>query len=254
VPVRHIGKAITNLIFLAFQLIRHARAGTCVERSNGPSEGAHIAVAVGLNSDTSPGTAARARQIWFWPLIALWLASTVFGLRIVWAYDNTPGALAKAPQRWPAVSTLALAQGRHTLVVFAHPQCPCSRASLGELAELLARSPKKPATYVVFLKPAGFADGWEKTGLWQAAETLPSTSLVRDEAGAVARAFGVATSGQALLYDAAGKLRFNGGMTGSRGHAGDNPGRAALVALIGDTPANRASANVFGCPLFASGS
>ena len=211
-------------------------------------------MAEGLNPQSSTGTVARGRQIWFWPLIAVWLASTIFGLRIVWAYDNTPGALANAPQRWPAASHLALGGGRHTLVVFAHPQCPCTRASLGELAELLARSPKKPTTYVVFLKPTGFADGWEKTGLWHAAEKLPGTTVVRDDAGAEARAFGVATSGQALLYDAAGKLRFNGGMTGSRGHAGDNAGRAALVALIGDTPANRASANVFGCSLFAPGS
>ena len=77
---------------------------------------------------------------------------------------------------------------------------------------------------------------------------------VRDDGGAEARAFGVETSGQTLLYDAAGKLRFNGGITGSRGHAGDNAGRKALVALIGETAPDRNGASVFGCPLFAAGS
>ena len=46
----------------------------------------------------------------------------------------------------------------------AHPQCVCTRASVGELAEALARAGTTPKTYVVFLKPSSFADGWEKTG------------------------------------------------------------------------------------------
>jgi hypothetical protein len=79
-------------------------------------------------------------------------------------------------------------------------------------------------------------------------------TVLRDDGGGEARAFGVATSGQTLLYDSRGALVFNGGITGSRGHAGDNAGRAALIALIGRAPTDRSGANVFGCPLFVSGS
>jgi hypothetical protein len=189
-----------------------------------------------------------------WILTAVWLGAAVFGLRVVWAYDNAPGVNARAPQRWPARSALAAASDRQTLVVFAHPQCPCSRASIGELAEVLARTQHQPRTYVVFLKPTGFADGWEKTGLWQTASGLPGVTVLRDDGGAEARAFGVETSGQTLLYDSRGALLFNGGITGSRGHAGDNAGRAALIALIGRAPTGRSDANVFGCPLFSPGS
>ena len=42
--------------------------------------------------------------------------------------------------------------------------------------------------------------------------------------------------GQTLLYDAGGTLIFSGGITGSRGHAGDNAGEAALVALLTQRP------------------
>ena len=52
--------------------------------------------------------------------------------------------------------------------------------------------------------------------------------MLRDDDGAEARRFGAETSGQTLLYDARGALAFSGGITGARGHAGDNAGRASL--------------------------
>lgn len=217
-------------------------------------EGVHIAPGATLTSEISTDQGPRSRQIWLWLVIGGWLATAVFGLRIVSAYDNTPGALAQAPQRWPAASALAAPAGQPALVLFAHPQCPCTRASLGELAEVLARARRPIQTYVVFLKPLAFDAGWEKTALWESATRLPGAVAIRDDGGAEAQAFGAATSGQVLLYDGSGKLRFNGGITGSRGHAGDNAGRAALIALIGGAPADRSGASVFGCPLFTAGS
>ncbi len=56
--------------------------------------------------------------------------------------------------------------------------------------------------------------------------------MLRDDDGAEAKRFGAETSGQTLLYDERGTLAFSGGITGSRGHAGDNAGRASLLALI----------------------
>ena len=56
--------------------------------------------------------------------------------------------------------------------------------------------------------------------------------MLRDDDGAEARRFGAETSGQTLLYDEHGALLFSGGITGARGHAGDNAGRASLVALL----------------------
>ena len=98
-----------------------------------------------------------------------------------------------------------------------HPQCTCSRASLAELAELLARARPRPRTFVLFIKPAGFADGWEHTDLWQTASGLPDVTVIRDDEGREAARFGAATSGQTFLYDARGTLLFSGGITAARG-------------------------------------
>jgi hypothetical protein len=193
------------------------------------------------------------RAAWGWIAAALWLSCAGTGLYFVWAYDNGPGLAATAPQEWPRLTTLVRASDRPTLVLLAHPQCDCTRATLGELAEVLARTPNPPKTYVLFLRPAMFAAGWEQTSLWKTAKSLPNVTVLRDDDGAEARRFGAETSGQTLLYDERGVLAFSGGITGSRGHAGDNAGRASLVALLSERPAERRDSNVFGCPLFAEG-
>ena len=136
----------------------------------------------------------------------------------------------------------------------AHPRCSCTRASLGEFAEVIARARTPPKTYVLFIVPKGFANGWETTDLWRQAAALPNVTVVRDDDGREARHFGAATSGQSLLYDGRGRLVFSGGVTGARAHPGDNLGRQALVALLNREAPARTGTNVFGCPLFHTGS
>ncbi len=185
---------------------------------------------------------------------AIWLGAAVAGLWVLWRYDNTAGEGARAPNQWPSPTTLARAADRPTLVMLAHPHCTCTRASLGELAEVIARARIRPKTYVVFMAPETFGNGWETTDLWRTAASLPEVTVVRDGDGREARRFGAETSGQTLLYDEHGLLVFSGGITGARAHAGDNLGRQSLVALLNRTPAERSGTNVFGCPLFATGS
>jgi hypothetical protein len=181
----------------------------------------------------------------------MWAIFVVCGLSVLWAYDNTPGEPGQSPARWPVGTRLSRSDERPTLLLFAHPQCSCTRASLGELAETLARIKRQPKTYVVFLKPFGFDRDWEKTDLWRAASSLPNVTVLRDDEGVEATRFGAITSGQTVLYDQDGALLFSGGITGARGHAGDNPGRASLVALLNDAQSERSWTSVFGCRLFA---
>jgi len=187
---------------------------------------------------------------WVWVLAAVWFVGIASGLWVVWAYENQPGADARAPHQWPAGSTLVPANDRATLLFVAHPQCSCTRASVQELGEVLARTSNHPKTYVLFLKPSTFEPGWEKTDLWRRAAALPDVIVLRDDDGSEARRFGIETSGQTLLYDGRGTLIFRGGITGSRGHAGDNAGEAALVTLLAKGQADRSETSVFGCPLF----
>jgi hypothetical protein len=190
------------------------------------------------------------RRPWVWVAAAVWLVSVISGLGVVWAYENRPGSKANAPHDWPVHSTLVAASDRPTLLFVAHPQCTCTRASIDELAEALARAPQHPKTYVLFLRPAVFEPGWAQTDLWRSAAALPNVTVVRDDDGIEARRFGVETSGQTLLYDRDGALIFSGGITGSRGHAGENAGELALVSLLTHGRADRTGTNVFGCPLF----
>jgi hypothetical protein len=189
--------------------------------------------------------------VWLTIVAILWAVTIVSGLGVVWAYENRPGAGANPPQRWPAQSTMVSAADRPTLIFLAHPQCTCTKASLDELAEVLARAPKHPKTYVLFLRPTTFDAGWAQTDLWRQAAALPDTTVLRDDDGAEARRFKVETSGETLLYDPTGSLIFSGGITGSRGHVGANAGEASLVSLLTRGNAERRETNVFGCPLFA---
>jgi hypothetical protein len=183
----------------------------------------------------------------------LWLTIVAAGMAKLMDYDSSPGAAAAAPGEWPPAAVMTRAANGPTLVMFVHPRCDCTRASLGELAEVLARARQKPRTYVVFIKPQKSGEAWEHSSLWISASKIPGVSVVRDDAGAEAHRFGVRTSGQTLLYDADGRLVFSGGTTAARGKPGNSTGRATLVALIaGETPP-ASSTPVFGCELFGPG-
>jgi hypothetical protein len=164
-------------------------------------------------------------------------------------YETTPGATAPAYSAWPAGSRLNRDPARPTLVMFVHPRCPCSRASLNELTALLSRCEGRVAVQIVFFKPAGFDDGWERTGLFETAQRTPGALVFCDEGGVEAVRFGVTISGQSLLYAPDGELLFQGGLTRSRGHEGDNLGRAALASFITTGMADRSRSPVFGCAL-----
>ena len=190
-------------------------------------------------------------RLWLFAVVCLWLCGVASGLYVLWAYENKPGAAASAPGRWPADSALRRSEDAPTLVFVAHPQCTCTRASLDELEEILARAKSHPKTYILFLKPSATDASWEQTDLWKRAAALRNVTVVRDDEGVEARRFGVETSGQTLLYDNKGALVFSGGITGSRGHAGENAGELALVSLLTNGQAAQRASNVFGCSLFA---
>jgi hypothetical protein len=179
----------------------------------------------------------------------LWMSAVVAGSTILWRHSNTAGDPGKVPGQWPATSTLHRSANRKTLVMFAHPKCPCTRTSLGELARLIARAGNGLDAYVVFLEPDGVADDWKHTASVEEAASIPGVTLHFDKDGHEARLFGAATSGQTDLYDANGRLQFSGGITAARGHAGDNAGREAIVEWISTGTAHRDCAPVFGCAL-----
>jgi hypothetical protein len=181
--------------------------------------------------------------------LCLWTALVGVGFFGLVNYDMTPGSWGESPARWPADSSVVPDASRANLVLAAHPHCPCTRATLDELEQILTRCQGKVTAHVVFYKPPDFAQGWERTALWRHAAALPGTHVWCDEDGVEARRFGCATSGHALLYHADGRLLFSGGITNGRGHAGESSGRKAIVALLQHGMATETETAVFGCPL-----
>jgi hypothetical protein len=192
----------------------------------------------------------RTRERWGWAILgALWLAVIGAGARVLWSYQSTPGAGAAERQLWPAASRLPRDPARPTLVLVAHPHCACTRASLAELAGLMRRLHGRVAGRVVFVRPAGMPEGWERTDTWRTAQGIPDVTVWADPGGAEAARFGARTSGQVLLYGRDGRLLFSGGITPIRGHLGASAGQERIVSWVTTGRADAATSRVFGCAL-----
>lgn len=139
--------------------------------------------------------------------------------------------------------------GSPTLVIFAHPRCPCSAATIGELERLIPHIEGKVKTYVVFFKPKSQTNDWTQKTLWKKAQNIPGVQNILDEDGVEAARFGARTSGHAFLYDEKGSLVFQGGITPARGHMGDSVGRLAILAFFKNESMSVANVPVFGCAL-----
>lgn len=179
----------------------------------------------------------------------VWILALTVGLRVMLNYEDGPAAPGEPPPEWPKDSQVERAPGMPMVVVFAHPKCPCTDATIGELSILMTRLQGKATAAVIFVRPPSFAEGWEKTELWRSAEAIPGVRVFSDPGGVEAGRFGAQASGQTILYDTGGRLRFSGGITASRGHSGDNAGRSAIVSLVATGTSKTALTSVFGCSL-----
>ena len=174
------------------------------------------------------------------------------GRQVDWGlltYENTPSKVAGTPPQWPTESRIPREPGRPTVIMFAHPHCPCTKASVGELNRLLTRCQVPATVRVLFIQPKNVATDWTETALRKSAEAIPGVKVQLDPDGEEARRFGAESSGYLVMYGADGKLLFNGGITAARGHAGDNAGENVVVALLNGQPAGLTHTAVFGCSL-----
>ncbi len=189
------------------------------------------------------------RRILLYAFLALWCCGIAAGAHALWRYSTTPGATGQAPESWPPEAPIQRRPGRATLVMLAHPECPCTRASLEELARIMARCDADGV--VLFVRPEGADAGWERTGLWEKAAAIPGVRVLADVDGTAAKAFGAETSGHVLFYDANGALQFSGGITPSRGHEGPSAGRDAILAAAQGGAPGRKCSLTYGCPLLS---
>jgi hypothetical protein len=105
---------------------------------------------------------------------------------------------------------------------------------MGELSRIATRCADLVDIHVVLYAPSDVSPEWSETDLWRSATNIPHVRVSSDKGGVVCERFCVETSGHVLLYDADGQVVFSGGITGSRGHAGDNNGRTLIELFLLD--------------------
>lgn len=191
------------------------------------------------------------------PLFAIitliWLALLVGGFGVLLHYSNAPGPAGRDLQNWPAAASVPLSTPNWTLTLFAHPQCPCTQATVENLNRLLAKTQNKLTVHIFFYRPAGdsYAE-WENTSLWRKTKELPNTITHVDIDGHEAGLFAAETSGQSILFNPDGKVVFQGGLTSARGHEGDNNGTQAVLDWVLTNRSQVTKTPAFGCHLFTT--
>ncbi len=183
----------------------------------------------------------KLRDAILWFVTAIWFATVLAGAWAWERYETTPGTVGTVDAE-PAAEV-----GRWQLTVYAHPHCPCTKATLAELAAISAAAPDL-AVRVRIVRPADSPAGWERGLSWDATVQISNCDVALDDCGTEARRYGAETSGHAVLIDPAGRIAFRGGLTPGRGRQGG--GRSAVLAIVDGADAATATAPVYGCPLF----
>ena len=189
-----------------------------------------------------------------WAVFALiaWISVVSTGISLMAIHGVQPSDAGDPSARWPATSSMQPNIARPMLLIFLHPRCPCSVASLVELEHLLTPLQGKVVTRAILYRPEGASNDWGGIPVPESIAAMRDVEVVRDPGGLEARRFGVRSSGHVLLFDPDGTLLFSGGITPARGHEGDSIGRDTIASLIvGKIRSGLCLAPVYGCPIVA---
>lgn len=184
-------------------------------------------------------------------VLVAWLISVCLGMAMLTHYSATPNQhLVERDVQWPNDTSMTPSAASPTLIMFLHPRCPCSQASVAELGRVVASHEHDSKTQIVLYCPSNQPAKWTRSRLRTLAEQVSPQGIVLDRDGMEAKRFGVRTSGHVLLFSKHGKLRFSGGITAGRGHEGENPGRKSLEQALLNTESNQCEIYpVFGCSI-----
>lgn len=186
-------------------------------------------------------------------LLAVWIAAVLSGMALMVRYGTSPGSSPGALAAWPEGTGLALDRRVPTLLMLAHPRCPCTRASVRELAKLVSRCRDRVSAHVMFFEPVGGGPEWSGSDLWRSAAQIPGVTVHADRDGGAARLLGAQTSGTVFVFAPDGRGLFVGGITGSRGHEGDNAGSDAAKDAVLHGKVQPGGTAVFGCSIYEPG-
>ena len=177
---------------------------------------------------------ALAGRIGWCGVTLLWVGLIIYGFGLWNAYDQRPGEVPEATAvAVPSISPI----GSWRVMMFVHPHCPCSRASVLELRRLLhqlaATAAEESVQAVVFVvRPPDAPVGWEQGELLRALSLHQEVSVTLDCGGLEAKRWEATTSGHVIVLDPQGRVRFRGGITPGRGQQGSSLGSQRIVQMI----------------------
>lgn len=178
-----------------------------------------------------------------------WIIAIAAGYFALVNYSTTPKDSAVASRSWPEGVLLERDAMRPTLVMFLHPKCPCSTASLRMIEQAEGDRTDALTALFVFTKPADQNESWCHGAAWNMVAEIPLSKRYVDTNGRIASRFGAICSGETYIYGADGRLLFHGGITGSRGHEGDCIGTDAIHAIARGRLPKHDTSPVYGCQL-----
>ena len=179
-------------------------------------------------------------------VVLVWGACVLLGLLQAWTYEMTPGGSGQTPGQFPAKTELKLPGDKSSLLVFMHPKCPCSQATLEKLQELKEKVQDKLDVQVVMYYPKEKGPAFIEDSLAKGTRKL-GYAVIPDEEGTEAKRFGAQTSGHAFMFSSDKKLLFSGGLTSARGHAGPSAASENILAILSASDPSLRSAETFGC-------
>ena len=118
----------------------------------------------------------RVKQPWA-GVAAAWGAVVVLGLLYLEAYADRPGDSGAPPAVWPAQSRVKRDGRRPTVLIFLHPQCPCSRASLAELVHVVERCRTRVLRSTPCCWPVQAFDRWGRSRIEQDLAGIPKSPV-----------------------------------------------------------------------------
>jgi hypothetical protein len=176
---------------------------------------------------------------------AIWLGAVLLVFGLLYRHTYQPNKVPTLPANEEAME----ASSHFQVKLFAHPHCPCTRASLEQFGESLTRFPADVQAEIIFVT-AGLAESEIASSprVLQARE-LPRAQVRFDATGEEAKRWGATVSGEVLAFDARGRLVFRGGITSGRGHQGGSTGQVELENIVNGRSPGPCATPVFGCHL-----
>lgn len=182
-------------------------------------------------------------------MLMVWAVALIGGTLGLAAYSSRPGSGTSAGGPWPNDSRVAKHDQLPTLVMFLHPKCSCSVATLRELQRCLSTRKDSVSLHIGFYCPSEKSDSWAATKLRSQAERIAPGSTFVDRKAREARRFGAVTSGHLIAFSPDGTCLFSGGITSSRAHEGSNSGADAIRQILSRKRPKTRTTPIFGCPI-----